>query len=195
MNEIIEIKRKEFEVIAALGERSYKATRKGKTYFIKDFSNDKASFFKYIDSEHDLSSTGIRSIDIYTYDKNTLLVASAFIEGRTVLDILLEEDLEDEIFEEIFKANWYMKNTKKALSFEPHNWIYNDGKLYYIGPILGKFDAKHSFEKKGIFLWFYTKEFITYLNSLSIRPDASRLSNDIPALNKKIALTVVKYYR
>ena len=34
MNEIIEIKRKEFEVIEQLGDRSYKAERKGNLYFI-----------------------------------------------------------------------------------------------------------------------------------------------------------------
>ena len=48
--EIFEIKRKIFEVVEKLGERSYKVSRKGKIYFLKDFENDKKGFEQYVDT-------------------------------------------------------------------------------------------------------------------------------------------------
>ena len=43
MNEIVEIKRKEFEVIEQIGERTFKVQRKGQFFFMKKFGDDRRS--------------------------------------------------------------------------------------------------------------------------------------------------------
>lgn len=195
MTEQIEIKRKIFDVVCLLGERSKKVIRKEKTYFLKDFGQDIKGFERYIDSAHKLSVSGIISPKIYIYDKNKHIVVSDFIEGPTVLEVLLKEDLPDDYFSLIFANNWYMKKARLLLDFDPQNFIFNNKKLFYLPQIYELFDDKKTFEKVGIWHWFYCREFVRYLEEHRLPVDQSRNPKDQCAINKKIALTVVKYYR
>ena len=65
--EVFEIKRKIFEVIEKIGERSYKVSRNGKIYFLKDFENDRTGFNDYVETEHELNKTGINHPRICAY--------------------------------------------------------------------------------------------------------------------------------
>jgi len=195
MIEQIEIRRKFFDVIESLGERSKKVSRKNKIYFLKDFGDDGDGFERYIDSAHKLSVSGILSPKIYCHDKKKHIVAVDFIPGPTVLDVLLEKDLPEEFFNDIFIDNWYMKNAKILLSFDPKNYKYYEKKLYYIPQIFEKYDEKKTFEKIGIWYWFYCREFTKYLDANGINIDHKRADVDQSLINKSIALTVVKYYR
>lgn len=197
MIEQIEIKRKIFDVVETLGERSKKVTRKGKEYFLKDFGNDVNGFDRYVESAHKLSVSGILSPKVYVYDKKTHLIAVDFISGPTVLEDLLNHDLSDAYYPPIFADNWYMKNEKILLSFDPVNFKFVSGKLYYLPQIYDKFDEKKTFEKVGIWYWFYCREFVRYLKEMGLedRIDQARANADQGVINKKIALTVVKFYR
>ena len=193
--EVFEIKRKIFEVEEKLGERSYRVSRNGKTYFLKDFENDKKGFDIYVETEWKLNNTGIPHPKIYAYDKNILVVASEFIEGSTVLEDLMKSDLTEDYFELIFKANWFVKKNKLAVNFAPENWKLSNGKLFYLGPICGEFDEnKHFFEKDSLRLWFYTKDFVRYLVKLGLPVDKNRVPDNEAMVNKQMALTVIKYY-
>ena len=192
--EVFEIKRKIFEVVEKLGERSYKVNRKGKIYFLKDFENDKKSFEIYVETEKKLNTTGISHPRIYAYDKNTRIVASEFIEGETVLDDLMKEDLSDNYFELVFKANWFVKKDKLSINYDPRLWKLNGEKLFYLGPICGNFDEKTSFEKESMRLWFYTKDLGKFLMQNGLPVNRNRLPDNEAKINKTIALMVVKYY-
>lgn len=195
MKQEIEIKRKFFEVIETLGERSYKVERKGKIYFLKDFGNDEHGFWQYVDTESSLNTTGIAHPRIYTYDKRTHIVATEFIEGKSVMDLLIEQDLDDGVIESVFKANWFSRHSKVPLDYSPNVWKVYNNKLFFVGTIRGKFDDKQTFEKHGLRLWFYTKDFIMFLNKFGIKGDINRIGADEAAINKKIALAVVQFYR
>lgn len=195
MVEQIEIKRKFFEVVEVLGPRSKKVTRKGKEYFLKDFSGDQKGFERYTESAHRLSVSGVTAPKVYVYDKKTLLLAEEFIPGPTVLDVLLEKDLPEEYFPPIFATNWYMKNEGVLLSFDPQFYKFYKGKMYYLPQIYDKFDEKKTFEKVGIWYWFYCREFVKYLEVNKLPIDHKRADVDQSAINKQIALTVVKFYR
>lgn len=192
--EYFEIKRKIFEVKEKIGERSYLANRKGKIYFLKDFENDKKGFERYIATESKLNVTGIAHPKIYAYDKNLLLVASEFIEGSNVLDDLMKNDLSERYFELVFKANWFVKKEKLGISYDPILWKLSNDKLFYLGSLNNNFDENTSFEKQSMWLWFYSKEFAKYLIKNSLPVNKGRINDNEAALNKKIALTVVKYY-
>ena len=195
MQEIIEIKRKEFTVLSNLDENQKIVERKGKTYLMVDYSSNKEGFLQYINSENKLRTSGIRIPKLYVYDKNKMLVVKEYIEGESVLDLLLKEDLKDEIFEEVFTINFMMKRNKIKLDFDPINFRFFEGKLYYISDFCKVFDEKASFEKEGIFLWFYSPELVTHLSKRGLPVDQKRMSKVPGYLNKQIALTVVKYYR
>ena len=192
--EFFEIKRKIFEVEEKIGERSYRVSRNGKVFFLKDFENDKKGFEEYVDSEWKLNATGIPHPKIYAYDKNLLIVASEFIEGTTVLEDLMKADLPEEYFPLIFKANWFSKTHKLPLDFDPEFWKMVNEKLYYVGVVSKSFDEKGYFEKAPMRLWFYTKDFAKYLLRKGLAVDKNRVPENEAAINKQMALIVVKYY-
>ena len=59
MNEIIEIKRKEYEILEKLGDRSFKVSRKGQLFFLKKFEDDPVGFEKFVEAEHRLRVSGV----------------------------------------------------------------------------------------------------------------------------------------
>ena len=118
--ETIVIKRKEFTILEQLGERSYKAERKGKVFFIKKFENSKEEFQVFLKAAHRFSITAIPTPKIYLYDKNAYIVVMQYIEGQNVLDILVEKDLPEEILQEVFTDNYYAKFEKMVLNHLIH---------------------------------------------------------------------------
>ena len=194
MNEIIEIKRKEYEVIEQISDHTYKVERKGQYYLMKKFEDDPAGFEKFVDAEHDLRVSGVTNPKCYLYDKKLRIAILEYIEGETCFDILLKEDLSESIIEQLFKTFWYAKNDRLALDYSPKNFVFSNGKLYYLPFIVGRFTSNEQFVKKDIMLWFFTKDFIKYCHSLGIDVNQSRLKSDYET-NKNIALMTVKYYR
>ena len=194
MNEIIEIKRKEFEVIEQIGERTFKVQRKGQLFFMKRFGDDAKGFEQFIDDEHHLRVSGVTNPKCYLFDKKLRIAVIEYIEGKTCLENLLESDLPEQVIELLFKTFWYAKNDRLALDYSPINFKFVNGKLYYLPFTCGKFVSNESFVQKDIRLWFYTKEFIQYCHSLGLSTDQSRLKSDYET-NKNIALMTVKYYR
>ena len=194
MNEIIEIKRKEFEVIEQMGDRSYKAERKDNLYFIKKFDNDAKGFEEFVDAEHKLRVSGVVNPKCLIYDKKARIAAVEFIEGDTCLEALLGGELPETVIELLFKTFWYARTDRMALDYHPDNFKFANGKLYYLPFKCDTFVNKDSFIQEDIRLWFFTKEFIKYCYSKGIHADESHLKSDYE-VNKSIALLTVKYYR
>ena len=194
MNEIIEIKRKEFEIIEQIGEHSYKVSRKNQFFFMKKFEDDPAGFEKFVDAEHRLRVSGVTNPKCYLYDKKLRIAIIEYIEGDTCLEALLGGDLSETIIELLYKTFWYAKADRMALDYRPENFVFVNGKLYYLPFKCGKFVSNDDFIQKDIRLWFFTKEFIKHCHDLGIDVDQSHLKSDYET-NKKIALMAVKYYR
>ena len=194
MNEIIEIKRKEFEVIEQLGEHSFKAKRKDQVFFLKKFEDDPVAFEKFIDAEHRLRVSGVTNPKCYLYDKKLRIAIIEYVEGENCLETLLREDLSETVIELMFKSFWYARNDRMALDYSPQNFVFSNGKLYYLPFKCDKFTTNEQFVQKDIMLWFFTKDFVKYCHSLGIDVDQSRLKSDYET-NKNIALMTVKYYR
>ena len=194
MNEIIEIKRKEFEVIEQLGDHSYKVERKGKYYFLKKFEDNPKEFDEFVDAEHKLRVSGVSNPKCLIYDKKARIAVVEFIEGDSCLEALLGGELHEAVIELLFKTFWYARTDRIALDYHPDNFKFVNGKLYYLPFKCDIFVNKESFIQEDIRLWFYTKEFIRYCRSIGIPADESHLKSDYE-VNKSIALLTVKYYR
>ena len=194
MNEIIEIKRKEYEIIEQIGEHTFKVERKGQYYFMKKFEDDPVAFEKFTDAEHSLRVSGVTNPKCYLYDKKLKIAILEYVEGETCFDTLLKEDLPESVIELLFKTFLYARNDRLALDYSPKNFVFANGKLYYLPFKCGKFTTNEQFVQKDIMLWFFTKDFIRYCHSLGISVDQTRLKSDYET-NKNIALMTVKYYR
>lgn len=194
MVEEIEIKRKVYQVVEQLGDRSFKVERKGTYYFLKKYENDKEGFEKFVDCEHRLRVSGVTNPKCFLYDKNLRWAVIEYVEGENCLDLLLKGDLSEEVLQLMFKAFWYARNDRMALDMKPENFVYTNGKLYYMPFNVEKFVNNDNFVQRDIHLWFFTKEFIKYCHDKGIDVDESRLKSDYET-NKSIALMTVKYYR
>ena len=195
MNEVIEIKRKEFEIIEQIGERTFKVQRKGQFFFMKKFDKDSEGFERFIDAEHRLRVSGVCNPKCYMFDKKLRIAIIEYVEGDNCLNMLLNSgSLPETIIELLFKTFWYAKNDRLALDYRPDNFIFTNGKLYYMPFKVSKYVSNDSFIQNDIRLWFYTKEFIQYCHSFGISTDQSHLKSDYET-NKNIALMTVKYYR
>ena len=194
MVEEIEIKRKVYQVVEQLGDRSFKVERKGTYYFLKKFDNDKEGFEKFVDCEHRLRVSGVTNPKCFLYDKNLRWAVIEYVEGDNCLEMLAREELPEEIIKLMFTAFWYARNDHMALDMKPDNFVYSNGKLYYMPFKVEKFITNDNFVQRDIRLWFFTKDFVKYCHSKGIDVDESPLKSDYET-NKYIALMTVKYYR
>ena len=193
MKEIIEIKRKEFEVLEQLGERTYKVTRKGKIFFLKKYSN-KEEFNDFVEKQHRLKITAIDIPKVYLFDKNQMISVVDFIEGPTMLEELLKGDIQnEEIYRLLFADEWYGRREKLRIDFRPENFKFNGKKLIYLPFKYTNFESGYNFGMKDLRLWFPTKQFEEYVRLKGIDFDTNRIGNEY-AVNKQIALLTVKYY-
>ena len=122
MQEVIEIKRKQFVVLEKLGEHSYKVQRKNDIYFLKKYDN-KEAFNDFVQKQHRLKITAIDIPKVYLFDKNQMISVVDFIEGPTMLDELLKDDINnEEVFRLLFQSEWYMRREKIRIDVRPENF-------------------------------------------------------------------------
>jgi len=195
MVEEIEIKRKVFEVIDTIGEHSKKVSRKGEIYFLKDFGNNKEKFKDYIDGATKCKNNGIVAPKIYMYDKDRCIVIEDYIEHKNVMEMLMEGELPEELYEKVFIMNWRAKHGKFSIHFDPVKFGWDGKELYYLSQLARNYSEKWNLEKDSIFLWFYTKDFVNYLMEKGLDIDQKRANTSQGYVNKQLSLTVVKYYR
>ena len=194
MKEIIEIKRKEFEIVEKLGPRSYKVERKGNYYFLKKFENDKKGFETVVKNQEYLRNSGFTIPKVYMWDKNSYIFITDYIDGETAFDLLVKDDLDEKILECLFNMFWYAKKSHNSIDFDPINFRYFNDKLYYLPFKMINLDSKRDFLTKDLPFWFLTKEFVQLAHSRHVEIDTKRMLSEFE-MNKKMTLMAIKYYR
>ena len=189
-----EIKRKFFEVLEKMGDRSYKVSRKNDIYFLKDFGKEKKEFEDFIERTNKFKMCGVKTPKIYTYDKNSHLVVMEFIDGSFMSEILSVSDPSEEIYQKLFEAFWLAKIDKMYLDYKPGNFKLYNNKLYYLPFVFTAFSSNDDFLQRDLKLWFPTEELAKYLGFAGFSFDRKRIKNEYE-LNKSMALMSVKYYR
>ena len=193
MQEIIEIKRKEFTVLEKLSEHSYKVERKGKLYFLKKYEN-KSDFNLFVERHHRLKITALDIPKVYLFDKNQMISVVDFIEGENMLEELVKGDIEnEEILRILLNDEWCLRKEKIRIDFHPDNFKFNGKKLIYLPFTYGAFEPNYNFVMKDFKLWFPTKDLKAYAESKGFSFDPKRVENEY-AVNKTMALMTVKYY-
>ena len=194
MVEEIEIKRKVYQVVEQLSDHCFKVERKGTYYLLKKFDDDREGFDNFVDCEHRLRVSGVTNPKCFLYDKKIRWAIIEYIEGDNCLDLLKSGELSEEVLQLMFRAFWYARNDRIALDMKPDNFVYANGKLYYMPFKVEKFTTNDNFVQHEIRLWFFTKDFVKYCHDKGIDVDQSKLKSDYET-NKNIALMTVKYYR
>lgn len=194
MEEII-FKNKPIKILEKLGNHHFKVSYKNKVFVIRDFNIDSDEFKNFLKYQKRLQISGVRIPKIKKIDKKNQLVLMEYVQGKSVFETLLTQDLGEPYFQQIFEASWYADHEKITLDFYPHNWIMSDKNLLYYMPFnyADGIDDKAPFKTTMIKFWFFTKEFYEYAKSKGAIVDKSRLKDEY-ATNKQIVLTVVQYY-
>ena len=189
-----EIKRKFFDVIEQIGDRTYKVQRKNDIYFLKDYGEDREGFDNFVDKLQTFKVCGVKTPKVYAYDKNQRIVVMEFIEGDTMDQYLSVADLTDGMYQKLFQTYWLAKQDKLYLDYRPENFVYSNDKFYYLAFDYKKFVNNDKFINQDIRLWFPTEELKNYIESRGFDFNASRIKSEYEA-NKFLTLVTIKYYR
>ena len=190
----IEIKRKFFDIIEQVGERSYKVQRKNDIYFLKMFGDDKEGFDNFVEKQLVFKYSGVKTPKVYVYDKNQRIVVMEYIEGDTMDQYVSVMDLTDSMYQKLFQTYWFAKQDKIYLDYKPENFKFYNDKFYYLKFDFKKFENNNRFIQQDIRLWFGTEEQERYVLSRGFNFDHSRIKNEYEA-NKFMALMTIKYYK
>lgn len=192
--ENIVIKKKEYTPIKELSDNLLLVERDGVKYVVKWLGIKTPAFsdFKYASKR--LLAANVRIPKVFVIDKKTGYALMEYIDGPTMYEELIDHDFTDNIYQQLFDINWLARKSILQLDFNPQNFRIMNGKIYYIAFTFDLYKKSNDFVEKDIRLWFYTKEFEKMLAENGQLLKHSRLLPDYE-LNKKIVLTVVKYYR
>ena len=191
--EEIKIGFKNYKVISSLSDDSFIVENKNKKYLIRDLHGNLKEFYHIIDSYKRFLNTGIKHPKVKGKDKKRGLLLIEYIDGRNVMEMLIEKDLPEIIYEKIFFLAYMARVEHKALNFNPSLYVFDGKEIYYMNEELYEFNDETKFINKGIRLWFYTKEFVELLKEKGLESDKSRIKEDY-AINKQIVLMTCKYY-
>lgn len=194
--ETLLIKRKEFEIVEQLGDRSFKVTRKGKTFFAKKFEPRSEEYNGYIYAANRIKSSLVAAPRTVLADKKTGYIVSDYIEGKTVLEYLLENDPSDDdrIYKDIFLYSHLAKCNRMILNFKPEHWMITDKGLVYMLHEFRQYTRETDFTQTDIALWFITKSFAKYAKEKGCSFDTNRIKDEY-ITNKHMLMVTCKYYQ
>jgi len=192
--EQLKIKHKMFDVLKEVDENTLSLSLKDKQYYCYKFPPHTREFDNALYLLKRISTSGVTSPKLKFVDKKQGYIVRTAIEGQSIFEILVDENLSDEIYSQIFAMAWLAKSQKMVLDFSPDKWIYSNKKLYYIGKKFDVYSEKVDFANHGVRLWFFTPDFVNFAKEKGIKCNTSRMKPSFD-LNKEIVLTACKFYR
>lgn len=183
-------------------DESYLVSRDDKKYvltFVKDdFDYDLSGTkrFKLIRRDiKDLTHSSIEVPKLIDIDKRNNVYVKEYVEGKTILDEIIEKDLNEKIIETIFDYSFYARMFNKSLDFHPKNFvILENGKIKYKYYRVRNYDAKKNFEFTYLRYYLYSDELVNYLKKNNLPYDMKRKKEE-RRVNKETLLLACKYHR
>lgn len=192
--EIIEVKKKSYKVVEEVNSYTFLVSDDDKEYLVYNFDQNIDGFKDFKFANKRLKASNVTIPAVYVIDKKNHRFLVEYIKGDTVFDTLTKQDLDEKIIELCFNQNYRARINRMRLDFDPHNFIYQNDKLYYLPFTFTEYRREEDFTQKELRLWFYTNDFKDLLISKGLPIDKNRLKNEYER-NKEIVLTVVKYFK
>lgn len=165
---------KKYSVIRLLGKGkggySYLVTDGLQKYVLKQIHHEPCSYYQFgnkLEAElHDyerLMRIGIPMPKMLEVDIENERILKEFIEGDTVYDMVLHDNLPDFCVAQVkaMCALLYPANTN--IDYFPTNFVLQNETLYYIDYECNDYMEQWNFENWGIKYWSKTKEFLEYV--------------------------------
>ena len=151
------------------GGYSYLAESDGKLVVVKKIHHEPCSYYNFgnkmqaeLNDYQKLSQIGITIPKLLDFDVEQEIIVKEFIDGPTVYQMVLENNLPQTCFEQVklMCAKLYPNNTN--IDYFPTNFVLQSDVLYYIDYECNTYMDEWNFENWGIKYWSQTPEFLQY---------------------------------
>ena len=170
------------------------ATYKNKTYEITKFEprTEEGDALSYLTKR--ISTSGIKSPKLFFIDKKQGYIVKEHLEGITIMELISKEDLNEDIYSQLFQIAYLAKINRMTLNYEIDNWLLVDNVLYYTLPDFIMYNEEKDLVKKYLRLWFVTKDLVTFLSNHGLSIDKNRIKDEY-TVNKEMVLMTIKHYK
>lgn len=90
-------------------------------------------------------------------------IVKEFIDGQTVFDMVLNDNLPPYCFGQIKQMCALLYSANLNIDYFPTNFVLQDGILFYVDYECNNYMSEWNFENWGIKYWSKTPEFLTYI--------------------------------
>lgn len=175
----LEVNGHSFNIIKLLGKGkggySYLADDGSRQYVLKQIHHEPCDYYQFgnkieaeINDYNKLKNIGIRIPEMYDVDINNERILKDYIEGDTIYDLVLNDCMKDEYFEQIKEMCRKLYDCNTNIDYFPTNFVVqiNDisEKIFYIDYECNDYIEEWNFENWGIKYWSKTPEFLKYVN-------------------------------
>lgn len=174
----LEVNGYSFNIIKLLGKGkggySYLADDGKRQYVLKQIHHEPCDYYQFgnkieaeINDYNKLKNIGIRIPEMYDVDINNERILKDYIEGDTIYDLVLNDCMKDEYFEQIKEMCQKLYDSNTNIDYFPTNFVVqvNDisEKIFYIDYECNDYMEEWNFENWGIKYWSKTPEFLKYV--------------------------------
>ena len=167
---------KEYDVLKLLGKGkggySYLVTDGIDRFVLKQIHHEPCDYYQFGDklaSElrdyERLKQIGIRMPVLFEVDSQHERLLKQFINGPTVYDLVLHENLDRSYIDQIQQMCQLLYVNGLNIDYFPTNFVVENGILNYIDYECNIYDPKWNFENWGIKYWSKTELFLDYAAS------------------------------
>lgn len=171
--EYLNVNDKEYKIIRLLGKGkggySYLASDGSRKYVLKQIHHEPCDYYQFgnkieaeISDYKRLKETGIRIPEMYDVDREKERILKEYIEGDTIYDLILQDNMKDTYFEQIKAMCSRLYPANMNIDYFPTNFVVQKGELFYIDFECNAYMEEWNFENWGIKYWSKTPEFLQY---------------------------------
>ncbi len=166
---------KEYKIIRLLGKGkggySYLASCQNELYVLKQIHHEPCSYYQFGDKLQSelndykrLRKIGIPMPELIDYDVKNERILKEYIDGNTIFDLILQNNMEVEYVEQIKSMCRILYAENTNIDYFPTNFVANNKNLYYVDFECNNYMEEWNFENWGIKYWSKTPEFIKYVS-------------------------------
>ena len=167
---------KDYQVIRLLGKGkggySYLVTDGENFFVLKQIHHEPCDYYSFGDKlaselrDYELlRKIGIRKPVLLDVDAGQERLLKQFIDGPTVYDLVLHDELTPAHMEQILQMCAVLYPNQLNIDYFPTNFVVENGVMYYIDYECNVYDPKWNFENWGIGYWSKTRQFLDYAAS------------------------------
>jgi len=178
MEEELMVNNKKYRILALLGKGkggySYLVTDGLNRFVLKQIHHEPCTYYRFgnkveaeINDYKRLSAIGIRLPAMLDIDMKREHILKEYIEGDTILDIVMEDKMLPDYFRQILEMSDLLFQSNMNIDYFPANFVVQHEKLYYIDFECNAYSEEWNFENWGKKYWTKSPELLDYVRNIN----------------------------